>query len=326
MASAAEEWVKSCRICVTNGRPERPTPMQRIFAPQTVWETIAVDFNGPYMKYGGISVLVVVDYRSRYLIARPVKSTSFEYTKRVLEELFQREGFPKCIRSDNGPPFNSENYSSYCQERGIQTTFSTPLFPQQNGLVENSMKIINRAMSAATSLGTDYNDELQAAVNAHNAAAHTVTGIPPEEVFLGRKIKRRLPLLSHKKADFDDNALDIRDKESKPRGKYYEDVRRGARKCNVKPGDTVIVERLNRSKGETRFAPQKFTVLEENNGNLVLNNDEGQILKRHVTQTKRVSNWRDETLDDPVPENTERPSRDKRAPAYLKNYVQYFGE
>lgn len=66
MAAAAEDWVKSCQICATNGRPEKATPMRRVFAPQAVWETIALDFNGPYARFGGISILVIVDYRSRY--------------------------------------------------------------------------------------------------------------------------------------------------------------------------------------------------------------------------------------------------------------------
>lgn len=256
-------------------------------------------------------------------MARPVKTTSFEQTKKVLEEIFEREGFPKCIRSDNGPPFNGEEYSTYCSQRGIQTTFSTPLFPQQNGLVENYMKLINRAMSTAITNNKGFMDELRATVHAHNAAAHTVTGVPPEEVFLGRKIKRGLPLLVHKKADYDDNVLNMKDQEAKERSKQREDARRGARECCVKPGDTVIVERSNRGKGDTRFGPQRYTVMEEHNGNLVLNND-GQILKRHVSQTKKVCEWRYESLanDPPTDDNQKRPSREKKAPAYLKNYVQ----
>lgn len=65
LTTDAEEWVKTCRICATNGRPEKPTPMRRIFAPQAVWEHIALDFNGPYARFGGISILLIVDYRSR---------------------------------------------------------------------------------------------------------------------------------------------------------------------------------------------------------------------------------------------------------------------
>lgn len=333
MTSDAEKWVESCETCAINGKPERPTPMKRIFAPQSVWETIALDFNGPYAKLGGISILVIVDYRSRYLIVRPVKSTNFDHTKRVLEDVFGREGFPAFMRSDNGPPFNSTEYRQYCAQRGIQTVFSTPLFPQQNGLVENYMKLVNRAMSSATNNGTKFTEELQAAVNAHNAAAHSVTGIPPEEVMMGRKIKRRLPLLDYQRADYNNDTLDAKDRKAKLLGKEREDARRGARECRVKPGDTVIVERQNKLKGESRFDHQRYTVLEEVNGSLTLSRN-GQILKRHVTQTKKVGEWRnlddDEissgtAVDEPEKE-VRRSVRQKTSPVYLQNYVRTVGD
>lgn len=344
----AEEWVKSCQTCATNGRPERPTPMKRSLVPGVAWESIAIDFNGPYAKLGGISILVVIDYRSRYLIARPVKSTSFECTRKVLDDIFEREGFPKSIRSDNGPPFNGAEYGKYCAERGIETIFSTPLFPQQNGLVENSMKIVNKATSTAISEKTNYIEELRSAVNAHNAAAHSVTGVPPEEVMMGRKIKRRLPLLSHAKAKHSESDIDTRDKRAKLASKVKEDARRGARPCRIGPGDTVIVERNVRQKGDTRFDPTRYTVLEERDGNLMLTNDSGNILKRHVSQTKKVFGWRtsaeceaqlnlrpdrarnssggnrnstDEERD-PELEPVRRSTREKKKPSYLDQFVR----
>lgn len=237
MPGDAEKWVKACQSCAVNGRPEKPTPMQRTVIPNTAWETIALDFNGPYAKFGGIYILVIVDYRSRYIIARPVKSTSFEHTRRVLSDIFEREGFPDCIRSDNGPPFNGEDYNRFCQERGIKTIFSTPHFPQQNGMVENYMKIINKSMSIAASNGSNYNEELQAAVQAHNSASHTVTKIPPEEIMHGRRIKRGLPLLDRGIPDYDGSLVNERDQEMKLRSKEREDARRGSRKCQLKPGD-----------------------------------------------------------------------------------------
>ncbi|XP_065079722.1 uncharacterized protein K02A2.6-like [Ochlerotatus camptorhynchus] len=104
MTKDAEAWVTSCAVCAINGRPERPTPMARVFTPKAVWETIGLEFNGPYAKFGGISILVIVDYRSRYVIAKPVRSTSFEHTRKFLEEVFEKEGYPKNMKSDNGPP------------------------------------------------------------------------------------------------------------------------------------------------------------------------------------------------------------------------------
>lgn len=190
-------------------------------------------------------------------------------------------------------------------------------------------------MASAVSNGLCFKDELYAAVNAHNAAAHSVTGLPPEEVMYGRKIKRRLPLLRHEKANYDEELLNRRDKHEKLKAKEREDSRRGARKCRVGPGDTVIIERLTRIKGDSRFDPHKYTVIKVDNGNLVLQNDHGQTLKRHVTQTKKIGRWREyvdkskgvglanQSFKDLPPERTsERPHRTKTLPSYLSDYVR----
>ncbi|XP_055527281.1 uncharacterized protein K02A2.6-like [Wyeomyia smithii] len=317
--------------------------MERVFAPASVWETVAIDFNGPYTKFNDILILVIVDYRSRYIIAKPVPSTSFENTRSVLDEVCDREGYPKHIKSDNGPPYNGEGYKDYCREHDILTIFSTPLYPQQNGLVEGCMKLVNNAMTAAATNGKSYKAELKAAIHAYNAAAHSVTGDDgPEEVMMGRKIKRGLPLLCRGKTTFNDELLNSKDRESKRQAKEREDAKRGARVCRVGPGDTVVVERHGRAKAESRFDPRKYTVLEERNSMLVLIDENGQIWKRHVSQTKKVSEWRvpdkmnsaagsssGEQIRErsPVqklsrqPGETQRTTRDRRKPSYLENYV-----
>lgn len=318
--------------------PEKPTPMRRILAPKSVWETIAMDFNGPYAKLGGILILVIIDYRSRYVIAKPVKSTSFEFTKKVLEEVFSREGFPRFVKTDNGPPFNGEEFKEYCTERGIETVFSTPLFPQQNGLVENTMKLINRAMIAAISDNSNYSNELQQAVQAHNAAAHSITGVPPEELLSGRRIRRRLPLLKKSKVEHSDEIINTRDFNAKMKGKENEDGKRSARECRIHPGDTVVVTRQSRIKGDSRFLPTRYTVVEQSDGNLTLVDDRGGQIKRHVTQTRKVYEWRERSppressdhraaLSPNKPQTTiqpsisHRPSRQRQAPGHLKDYV-----
>lgn len=305
MSGDIAKWVESCKTCCVNGRPERPTPMKRVFAPKTAWESIALDFNGPYIKFGGILILVLVDYNSRFITARPVKSTRFECVIKVLNTIFDKEGYPKTIRTDNGPPFNSADFAEYCKHRDITLSFSTPFFPQQNGLAESCMKLVNKAMATATANNTNYIEELRSAVDAHNAAEHSVTNEPPEEIMHGRMIKRGLPLLHYGKASFNEDQLQRRDREIKLAGKHREDARRGARKCRVKPGDEVVIERQNRLKGYSRFLPTRYTVLEEQNGSLVLKAGDDNIIKRHVSQTKRISQWRD-TQNQDAAENTDK--------------------
>ncbi|EDS40580.1 phd finger protein [Culex quinquefasciatus] len=186
-------------------------------------------------------------------------------------------------------------------------------------------------MISASINGTGYAEELQKAVDAHNATYHSVTKLPPEEVFSGRKIRRRLPLVEFEKVDIDEDLLDERDRTAKLQGKAREDRRRSARECRVKPGDTVIVERQTRSKGDPRFAATKYTVIQEQNGNLTLNDGEGREVKRHVSQTRKVAEWRKSDsnqagdsagTDHAGPSNAApRKTRERKAPAYLKDYA-----
>lgn len=71
---------------------------------------------------------------------------------------------------------------------------------QQSPGPERYMKLVNKAMATAPSSGTNYGEELKTVVDAHNAAAHTVTKIHSEEVMMGRKIRQRLPLLVGEKS------------------------------------------------------------------------------------------------------------------------------
>lgn len=100
----------------------------------------------------------------------------------------------------------------------------------------------------------------------------------------------------------------------------------------MKPGDTVIIERHTRGKGESRFSSQKYVVIEEHNGSLTLNDENGHVVKRHISQTKKVSEWWNleapEAVENPQekhsnqPETSSRKVRERKAPAYLDDFVQ----
>ena len=61
---------------------------------------------------------------------------SFANLKDHLEELFSVEGIPDEIMSDNGPPFNGKEFSSYLTGLGIRHTTSSPNYPRSNGFIE----------------------------------------------------------------------------------------------------------------------------------------------------------------------------------------------
>ena len=48
----------------------------------------------------------------------------------------------KCLRSDRGGEFTSQEFNSFCEEHGIKRQLSTPQTPQQNGFAERNNRTI----------------------------------------------------------------------------------------------------------------------------------------------------------------------------------------
>lgn len=289
MMAQAEHWVKSCEACTLTSRRQPPMPMQRSVLPEAPWEELACDFSGPYKNLGGIYILLIVDSYSRYLIARPVRSTNFNSTCAVFHDIFDTFGYVRTIKSDNGPPFNGAEYKQYMNLRGIKLVFSTPADAQQNGRAETYMKMVNKAMAVPSVEGGSYQKALVEAVTAHNSAVCGTTGVAPDELMFGRRLRRSLPLVRTAANAHTDSEIRRKDWRSKMSTKEREDKKRGARYSDIEVGDKVYVIRSCRNKGETRFDPTVFTVIVKKHGMLELLSPDGVILKRTVTFVKKIT-------------------------------------
>jgi hypothetical protein len=51
----------------------------------------------------------------------------------------------KCLRSDNGGEFTSDEFNNFCETHGIKRHFSSPRNPQQNGVAERKNRIVQEA-------------------------------------------------------------------------------------------------------------------------------------------------------------------------------------
>ena len=55
---------------------------------------------------------------------------------KVLKPIFSRHGILGRVKSDNGPPFDSDEYLHFVNEWGFEVRHSSPKYPQSNGEVE----------------------------------------------------------------------------------------------------------------------------------------------------------------------------------------------
>lgn len=282
------EFVESCKSCTLTSRNNPPVPMARSDLPAAPWDLVAIDYNGPYARHNGISILLMVDCYSRFLLASIVKSTDFRSLEHVLESSFQRYGYPKTIKSDNGPPFNGKQYADYCEAHGIERIHSTPLFPQQNGTIERYMQLVNKAMQIAENDSKEYMQSLAETIRAHNCAKHRVTAISPEELMYNRKIRRALPLVGETTVTHESLNIKTRDSREKILAKNREDKKRGAKDTKLNVGDTAVIMRNIRSKGESRFDPTPWKIIDKKRGDLELEAADGRRTKRNVTMVKKI--------------------------------------
>ena len=124
-------------------------------APNEVW---TVDFKGWWKDREGLRVepLTVRDEYSRMLLEmRVVANARTETIRACFERLFEKHGLPGAIRSDNGPPFASNNgllglsrLSVWWLALGIDLERSRPGCPQDNPAHERMHLDISKELQA----------------------------------------------------------------------------------------------------------------------------------------------------------------------------------
>jgi putative transposase len=118
---------------------KRSTVRQPLPEARTANQVWSVDFMTDALSSGRrFRVLNIVDDYTRECLAIEV-DTSLGGVRvvRVLEELKQRRGLPRQIRSDNGPEFVSRAVDQWAYEQGLQWHTIQPGRPMENGYVES---------------------------------------------------------------------------------------------------------------------------------------------------------------------------------------------
>ncbi|XP_022783273.1 uncharacterized protein K02A2.6-like [Stylophora pistillata] len=125
---------KSCHSCQVVGQYSPSEPMLKTKPPTGPWQDVAADLMGPLPT--SKSLLVVVDYYSRYYEVSVMRLTTTPKIIIALREIFSRFGNPHSLKTDNGPQFVSKEFEEFSRECGIEHRRSPALWPQANGEVE----------------------------------------------------------------------------------------------------------------------------------------------------------------------------------------------
>nr|CAI5834348.1 unnamed protein product [Callosobruchus analis] len=163
--------------------------------------------------------LLIVDSKSKWVdIHHMGKGTCIEPTIEKLQSTFPVMHLPDMIVNDNGPPFNSAEFTKFCHVNGIEVNKTAPYHPQSNGCeerhVQNVKNALNKYLLSKSALKIK-----QHIVNFLFSYRNTPTscGMSSNGIIFKVKPKTRLDLLKPKKG----GQVDIKESEEFIRPPIY---------------------------------------------------------------------------------------------------------
>ena len=147
MTKEIRERVKNCEICLENRRvpaePLRATPL-----PERPWWRLATDV----LEHNGTQYIVVVDYYSRYIDAKPLAAADSQNLISYFSSLFSLLGVPGSLVSDNAAYFLSEAFKAFLAKWDITHITSAPRHSQSNGAAERAVQTVKGFLEKNVSL------------------------------------------------------------------------------------------------------------------------------------------------------------------------------
>ncbi|UYV65404.1 hypothetical protein LAZ67_3004252 [Cordylochernes scorpioides] len=158
------------------------------------WRRVHMD----YFNFKNKLFLLAVDSFSSWVEVSEVPSTSAYFCINFMRNCIARYGFPQVVVSDNGPPFFSSDFGDFLSKNGISHVTSPPYHPKSNGQAEVSVREVKKLLKKQ--LYENEQVELDLALSRALFFIRTDVnirkGTSPAEMFLGRKIRSRLSVLS----------------------------------------------------------------------------------------------------------------------------------
>ncbi|UYV71900.1 hypothetical protein LAZ67_9000991, partial [Cordylochernes scorpioides] len=193
MDSSIEIITKNCRTCLSNESlpPQRTESWPKYAGP---WRRVHMD----YFNFKNKLFLLAVDSFSSWVEVSEVPSTSAYFCINFMRNCIARYGFPQVVVSDNGPPFFSSDFGDFLSKNGISHVTSPPYHPQSNGQAEVSVREVKKLLKKQLyeNEQVELNLALSRALFFIRTDVNIRKGTSPAELFLGRKIRSRLSVLS----------------------------------------------------------------------------------------------------------------------------------
>lgn len=258
-----EKLVRSCQSCAVVRSSPAKAELHPWEEPDENWQRVHMDYAGPFQGY---YFLVVIDAKSKWAEVGICKSAPSSFsTMEILQRIFSRNGFPNVLVSDNATIFTSEEFRTFCKNRGIFQKFIAPGHPATNGLAERNVQTLKHKLITMENEAMPIQEKVQEILFRYRATPLKNNKTPSEQ-YLGRQIRIRLDAFKPVKFS---------------KTQFPTDMAR----------QLVEGERVQARYYANNKANWKFGTITKKLGNLhyIVTLDNGFVFKRHINQLRSTN-------------------------------------
>lgn len=271
MTSDLTDYLSHCEVCATFAPKQRSEPLINHDLPKRPWQKLGIDL----FELNNKNYVCVVDYFSDYfeVLPLPHKKDTRAVVRR-LKSIFACHGIPETIMSDNGPPFNSQDFATFMQEYEIEHITSSPYYPKSNGKAESAVKIAKGLLRKTTEAQEDFQLAL---LNWRNTPTAGLDSSPAQRLY-GRRTRTLVPTASKLLIPRTQIRVVAKKAEKQKKQKQYYDkstkelppLKRGDI-VRVQPQSNAQSKRWHKARVEKQVDSRSYLVRSEN-GNIVRRN------------------------------------------------------
>ena len=199
-----ESFCDSCEWCIRS-KGEYASPRGKLHSlpiAERPWDSIGMDFIGPFPESEGFNYLWVVICRLSsmvHLIPVNTTTTATELSSIYIREVVRLHGLPASIVCDRDPKFTSKWWRELQRLLGTKLLMSTSFHPQTDGATERVNRSIGQILRAFISPDQkDWVKRLPVVEFAINSSISRTTGMAPFEINYGYmpRMMKELPATS----------------------------------------------------------------------------------------------------------------------------------
>jgi len=188
MAKSTTRFCKTCEACQrSKGSTQRPAgKLHSLPVPTKPWDSIGMDFVGPFPTSKGFNYLWVIICRMIsmvHLVPVTINVTASELSWKYLREIVRLHGLPSSIVSDRDSKFTSRWWKELQRILGAKLLMSTSFHPQTDGQSERAIRNVTQILRTVVQPDQkDWVDKIDMVEFAINSSISESTGYAPFEL------------------------------------------------------------------------------------------------------------------------------------------------